>query len=163
MPPIRAVLRAILSFCVIVYLLADELFTRLLRPAIVWLSNLSIFRRIGAGIAALPPYGVLVLLAIPFIIIEPAKVFALYWIASGHLVQGPVLLVLAYVISILSCDRIYHSGHAKLMQIGWFNRLMDWLIALRNRGLAWVRSTAAWRTAGAIVSGVRKRILALLG
>lgn len=151
-----------LSVCVVVYVVIDELLTGILWPAIAGLSRLKIFRLIGDAIASLPPYGVLVLLGVPFVIIEPVKVFALYWIATGHLVQGPILLVLAHVLSILSCDRIYHSGHAKLMQIAWFKRLMTWLVGLRDLALGWVRSTALWRTVSGTVSALRKRIVALV-
>jgi hypothetical protein len=159
---LRVLGRGVLSLCVVVYVVIDELLTGILWPAIAGLSRLRIFKLIGDVIAGLPPYGVLVLLAIPFVIIEPVKVFALYWTATGHFVQGPVLLMLAYVLSILSCDRIYHSGHAKLMQIDWFKRLMVWLVGLRDWALGWVRSTAIWRTVSGAVKAIRKRIVALV-
>lgn len=159
---LRTAGRGVLSLCVVVYVVIDELLTGILWPAIAGLSRLRIFKLIGDAIASLPPYGVLVLLAIPFVVIEPVKVFSLYWIATGHYVQGSVLLVLAHVLSILSCDRIYHSGHAKLMQIDWFKRLMTWLVGLRDWALGWVRSTAIWRSVSGAVKAIRKRIVALV-
>ncbi|MDB5562166.1 MAG: hypothetical protein JWN11_1584 [Hyphomicrobiales bacterium] len=158
--PFRLVGRIIVSIVLIVYMAIDAILTLLLWPAIAQLSRLRLFQRLGEGIARLPPYVVLVLLAIPFILIEPVKVFAVYWIASGHLMQGPVLLVAAYVLSILICDRIYHAGHAKLMQIGWFKTLMDWLIGLRNRGVGWIKSRPAWVAVSQAVANLRRRVVA---
>jgi hypothetical protein len=141
---LRLIGRFVLACCVTIYMVIDEVLTRVLWPAIALLSRLPIFKAIGDLISRLPPYGVLVLLAVPFIIIEPAKVFALYWAASGHVAQGLALLIASYVISILTCDRIYHSGHAKLMQIDWFKTLMTWLIDLRDRAVDWIKSRPAW-------------------
>ena len=97
----------------------------------------------------------LVLLAVPFVIIEPIKVFAVYWGATGHVIQGGALLLVAHLVSILTCDRIYHSGHGQLMKIIWFARLMAWLVRLRDKAFAWARSTAAWRAASAMARSIR--------
>jgi hypothetical protein len=160
--PLRLAARVALSACVILYMALNALFSLLLWPAIAQLSRLTLFQRLGAGIARLPPYAVLVLLAVPFIIIEPIKVFALYWIASGHLTQGSLLLVAAHILSILICDRIYHAGHAQLMQIGWFKILMDWLIGFRDRGVAWIKSSAVWIAVRNAAQRLRRRVAAAI-
>lgn len=153
--PFRALLRAIVTVGVIAYTALDELLFPLFRPAIRWLGGLQLFQRLAALIRSLPPYAVLALLAAPFIILEPAKLFALYWAATGHPTQGALLLLAAQIASILTCDRIFHVGHAPLMRIGWFNRLMTWLIGLRDLALNWAKSTALWKAAAAAARGVR--------
>ncbi|GGF12464.1 hypothetical protein GCM10011321_00670 [Youhaiella tibetensis] len=152
---LRALARFVVAVVVIVYMALDELLFPLFRPFIGWLSGLRIFELVGAIIARLPPYVVLVLLAVPFVIIEPAKVFALYWGATGHVVEGTVLLVAAEILSIFTCDRIYHTGHGQLMKIGWFRRLMEWLVGLRDKALGWVRSTGLWQAAAKHVRAAR--------
>jgi hypothetical protein len=159
---VRLIVRFVLACCVTIYMVIDELLTRVLWPAIAFLSRLPIFKAVGDLIARLPPYGVLALLAVPFIIIEPAKVFALYWAASGHVVQGLLLLIASYVISILTCDRIYHSGHAKLMQIGWFKTLMTWLIGLRDRAIGWIKASPAWIAVRKAARSIRDRFRVLV-
>lgn len=153
---LRAVLRVIVSIGVVFYTLLDELLFPLFRPLVRWLSGLKLFEAVGALIRRLPPYGVLVLLGVPFVIIEPAKVLALVWMAEGKLALGIALLVGAQVLSIFTCDRIYHTGHAQLMRIGWFKRLMGWLKGLRDRVLDWVRATPAWAWARALAGRVRR-------
>ena len=158
MRAIIAILRALAAVVLIVYALLDELLFPLLRPALAALGRLRLFQAIGAGIGLLPPYGALVALAVPFIIIEPVKIFALYWLASGHIWQGPILLVAAHVLSILVCDRIYHAGRDKLMRIGWFKALMTWLTALRDRSLSWVKATAVWKNGATILKAMRRTV-----
>ncbi len=152
---IRAFARAVVMVAVVIYTLLDELLFPLFRPLIAWLGHLQLFRRLGELIARLPPNVALVLLAVPFVIIEPAKVFALYWGATGHVVQGTILLLIAQVLSLLICERIFHAAYEPLMRIGWFKAVLDWLFGLRDRALNWAKSTAAWRAAMGWVSVVR--------
>ena len=116
---------------------------------------MKLFERLGALIGASPPYLVLVYLAVPLILIEPMKVYALVLFATGHLISGAVLLLIAQVLSLLICERIYHAGHGPLMRIGWFRLLMGWIIALRDKALARVKSSPAWHWAAGIGSGIR--------
>ena len=161
--PLRLVGRFVLAVVLIFYTLLDELLFPLLRPLMAALGRLRIFELIGAGIGRLPPYVALIALAVPLIIIEPVKVFALYWTGTGHLVQGPVLLVLSYVLSILVVDRIYHAAHGPLMRIGWFKKLMTWLADLRRRGIEWAKSTTVWRATAGVVRSLRTTVRGWFG
>jgi hypothetical protein len=144
---LRLVVRIVVAVFVVGYTLLDELLFPLFRPLIRWLGHLRLFERIGVLIGQLPPYVVLVLLAVPFVLIEPAKVYALLLIATGHIVTGVGLMLVAQVLSLLILERIYHAGHAPLMRIGWFKAVMGWVIALRDKALGVIRATAAWRFA----------------
>lgn len=159
---LRAVARFVVTVAVVIYTLLDELLFPLFRPLIGWLGSLRVFQRLGELIGRLPSYAVLVLLAVPFVIIEPAKVFALWWGATGHVIQGIFLLLIAQVLSLLICERIFHAGYAPLMRIGWLKRLLGWLFGLRDRALAWARSTALWQAAAAWVRSVRDWLRGLI-
>jgi hypothetical protein len=152
---LRAILRAFVTIVVVAYTILDELLFPLFRPLVRWLGHLRLFEAVGTVIQRSPPYAVLVYLAVPFILVEPLKVFALYWGAVGHPFQGLVILVVAQILSIFTLDRIYHVGKAQLLQIGWVARLMRWLVGLRNRALAWAKSTAAWQTGAVMVRSLR--------
>ncbi len=160
---IRAVARFVVAIAVVAYTLLDELVFPLVRPLLRWLGDLQLFQRLGALIQRLPPYAVLVLLAVPFVVIEPVKVVALYWIATGQVILGIVALGLAQVVSLLTCERIYHVGHEPLMRIGWFKALMGWLFGLRDKALALVRATAGWRWAVGVARGIREWFRRVLG
>lgn len=139
---------------IIVYLALDAFAAPLFRPLIRWFSKLRFVIRLQDVIAALPPYAILVLLAVPFAIAEPAKLFAVILLATGHVIVGVVIFVLAYFVTFVVVERIYSAGRDKLRTIGWFARLIDWLFDFRDRVLAFVRATPAW----AIFCAVKRRM-----
>jgi hypothetical protein len=159
---IRGIGRAVVTIAVVIYTLLDELLFPLFRPLIRWLGHLQLFQRLGALIGRLPPYVALALLAVPFVIIEPAKLFAVYWGATGHVVQGTILLLIAQVLSLLICERIFHAAYEPLMRIGWLKALLGWLFGLRDRAIGWAKSTAAWQAAVGWVRGAREWLRGLL-
>ena len=159
---IRGIGRAVVTIAVVIYTVLDELLFPLFRPLIRWLGELRLFQRLGALIGRLPPYVALVLLAVPFVVIEPAKLFAVYWGATGHVVQGTILLLIAQVLSLLICERIFHAAYEPLMRIGWLKALLGWLFGLRDRAIGWARSTAAWQAAAGWVRGAREWLRGVL-
>jgi len=148
-PAWQRILRGAGRFMVVVavvgYTVLDELLFPLFRPLIRWLTGLRLFQRIGEALGRLPPYVALVALGVPFVIIEPAKLLAIWWAAQGHIVQGSVLLLVAQILSLLICERIFHAAYQPLMRIGWLKALLGWVFALRDRAIALARSTVAWR------------------
>lgn len=162
MQVLRAIARFVVAVAVVAYMLLDQLLFPLFRPAIRWLSGLRLFQRLGALIGRLPPYVALVLLGVPFVVIEPAKVAALWVVATGHVVEGIVLLLVAQVLSLLVCERIFHAAYGPLMRIGWFAMLLGWLFGLRDQAIAWGKGTAIWKSAAAMVRSAREWLRGLV-
>jgi len=162
MQVLRAVARFVVAVLVVAYTLLDELLFPLFRRAIRWLSSLKLFQRLGVLIGRLPPYVALVLLAVPFVIIEPAKVAALLIVAQGQVIEGVVILLIAQVLSLLICERIFHAAYVPLMRIGWLKAGLGWLFSLRDKALAIGRATAVWRAAVAMGRGVRDWVRGLV-
>ena len=125
----------------------DSLVSLLFRPVVRFLSSLRIIQRIERGIDSLHPYVILVLMVVPFIFAELAKVFAVFWMAEGHMRTGMTIFISAYIVSIFVCERILHAGKRKLMTIRWFAVIYTWIMDLRDRLLGWFRRTWIWRTA----------------
>lgn len=144
---LRAVGRFAVALVVVGYTVLDELLTPLVRPIIRWLSGLHIFKRIEAWLKQLPHYAALVALAVPFAIVEPVKLAAVWWTGSGHVVSGIIGLVLAHLLSLLVVERIFYAVYEQLMRIGWFAALLGWLFGIRDRAIAILTSTRAWQTA----------------
>ena len=112
-----------------------------------FLSSLRIIQRLERAIDALPPYVILVLMAVPFGIAELAKVFALFWMSQGHLRSGMTIFIGAYIVSIYVFDRIINTSKNKLMTIRWFAVIYTWVMSVRDRIFGWFRDTWIWRTA----------------
>lgn len=143
---------------IVFYLALDALAAPIFRPLIGWFAKLRFVIRLQDLVAALPPYGILALLAIPFAIAEPAKLFAVILFATGRPIVGGALFILAYFVTFVVVERIYSAGRDKLRTIGWFARLMDWLFGFRDSVLAFVRATRA----AALVRAVRRRLGAVI-
>ena len=152
-------LRVLAEIVVAIYVVVDSVVFALFRPVVRWLSRLRIVQRLERWIQSLPPYVILVVMVVPFIIAELAKVFAVYWMAEGHFRSGMTIFIGAYVVSIFVCERILHAGKAQLMTIGWFAWIYNWIMALRDAILNWFRKTAIWRAAVALKDKARAAIL----
>ncbi len=139
---------------IVFYLALDSLAAPLFRPLIRWFSKFRFVIRLQDVVAKLPPYGILVVLAVPFAIAEPAKLLAVILFATGHAIVGIILFALAYFVTFVVVERIYSAGRDKLRTIGWFARLIDWLFDFRDRVLAWARATQA----AALFSAVKRRV-----
>ena len=149
---------------VVLYVVLDGIVTPVVRPLLRWVAKLRFVIRLQDIVAALPPYAILVLLAIPFAFAEPAKIYALYLMTKGQVATGLVTISMAYLVSLVVVERIYHAGRAKLKTIPWFAILMDWLTGIRDHLLAWARATRVWafsvklkRNARALAAKLRLR------
>lgn len=147
--------RFVVGVVVFAYALLDELLFPVFRPLIRWLGGLALFERLGRLIASSPPYAVLVMLATPFLLIEPAKVYALYLLATAHWLSGAGTMLAAQVLSLMICERIFHAGRGQLMKIGWFWASVRWLVGLRDAAFGWVSAMPLWQGAMAQVRRVR--------
>ena len=160
---IRVVGRFIVAVAVVGYTVLDELLFPLFHPLIRWLTGLRLFQRIGEWLGRLPSYAALVALGIPFVIIEPMKVVAIWWAGTGHIVSGTIALLMAHILSLLVVERIFHAVYQPLMRIEWFAKLLGWLFAIRDRAIKMVKATAAGRSASQWARGLRawfRRVLA---
>ena len=163
---LRFVVQSVLSVFLILWTLLDTLLFPLIRPLLDALGRLQLFALIETGLGRLPAYLALLALAVPFVIIEPIKAFALYWFGIGHFVQGAVLYVISHLASILIVERVYHAAHEPLMRINWFRRLMAWLDRIRHIGIDWAQSTALWQVSARLarqVAGTVRGWLRALG
>jgi hypothetical protein len=127
-----------------IILLVDAAARPLYKPLLNWFANLTIIHRFEAWVATLPRFLILVFFAVPFIVAEPLKVFAVYLIAIGMVVSGVVLMAVAYLVSFLVVERIYHAGRDKLLTYAWFKWGMDRVVFVRDLLLS-VRDAALLR------------------
>lgn len=145
----RRVLRVLswpAAILILIYFLFEDLFLSWLRPLFRFLGRLAPFAALGRLLQRLPPYAALFVIAVPFIGIEPVKVFSLFWIGIGHFVSGTILLVLSYVVSLFIVERLFHVMRRQLMTIAWFAWSFNTVMAAKAWALDLARSTAIYRT-----------------
>jgi hypothetical protein len=86
-------------------------------------------------IQKLSPYQSLVLICLPFLLVEPMKLVALVVAGKGHWLTGTGIIVGAYAISLLLLERLFRVVKPKLLLINWFATGWGWMVKLKCRFL----------------------------
>ena len=135
-----------LRLVIAVLVIASEVARPVYRPLVNWFSSLSIVVHFGEFVGSLPRAVILVLFVVPLAIAEPLKIYALFVIARGHVISGLVIIALAYLMSFLLVERLFHAGREKLLTYGWLKWIMDrvetvrgWVIEIKENVVAAVR------------------------
>jgi hypothetical protein len=93
---------------------------------------------LAGWIAALPPTATLALLALPAALVLPLKMLAFWLMATGEWMEGVGVFVFAKLGAIGTTAFVFDAGRQKLLQIGWFRAVYDYVIWLRDRAHALV-------------------------
>jgi hypothetical protein len=155
-------LRFILSVIAAILIILDEVARPVFQPISRAFGRLRLVTAFEGLIGALPAYGVLACLLVPFAIVEPLKVIALFWIGEGRMVLGIAMLVGAYLASFLVVDRIYHAGRERLLSIGWFAAIMERLAAIRDAVIEPIRRSPIVQSAIRAIAASKLRIKTML-
>jgi hypothetical protein len=161
--PAHALGRVLTRIVVGLYLVIDAILSPIFGPFMRWLSSLHVIKRVEAGIASLPPYAVLALLAVPFGVEELVKLYGIVLMGGGHFKSGLTLYIGAHVFAILVCERIFEAGKGKLLTIAWFARFHHWLMGYKDRIVAWFKTTETYRMGQRVKAKARERVARLRG
>ncbi len=134
-----------LNVLVALLLLFEEWGWRPLSSLLAQLARFRIWALIELWIAGLPPYGALVTLAVPSMIIIPAKLIGVYLLATGHILTAAIVILLAKLAGTALVARIFLLTKPALMQIGWFQRSHDHFVPWQEALFTWIRTSWVWR------------------
>jgi hypothetical protein len=126
----------------LVYFATEDLARFLVAPVLAGLAKLRLWQLVESLIAKLPPYGTLCVLAIPMLLLEPVKLAALWWIASGRLLAGAAVLIAAKIVGMAVILRLHAIAEPKLLSIGWYKRIHDRVLGWRR----WIYLSVMART-----------------
>jgi hypothetical protein len=101
--------------------------------------------RLARLVEVLPPWAVLFVFVIPFIVMLPLKFLEVYFIATRNWLGAIAVIVLVKLLGLGLTAFIFDVTRGKLLQITWFQRMYDWFL--------WAR---AW--AHEITEPVRERV-----
>jgi hypothetical protein len=135
-----------------IYFLVDAAVWLLAKPVIRWLSGHWIFDRLRTWVMSLGRYPTLALFVVPVLVLEPAKPFAAYLTATGHMVIGLIILGVAEVLKLVLIERLFCISRDKLMSI----RAFAWCYAKLQQIRSWIESLGAWRLARRLVLIARR-------
>ncbi|RKD35675.1 MULTISPECIES: hypothetical protein [unclassified Rhizobium] len=121
-------MRLIIAILVIISEIARPVY----RSLVNWFASLSIVKHFSEFVGALPRGVILVLFAVPLAIAELSRIYALIVIAKGHVISGLVIISLAYLMSFLLVERLFHAGRDKLLTYAWLRWIMDRVQIVRS-------------------------------
>jgi hypothetical protein len=102
------------------YFVVDGVLSSVTRPIIVWIAKRNLFERTRLWVVSLRPYPALALLAVPIIILEPAKPLAGYLMGTGHFGVAAVTFVTAEVLKLTFVEQLFQLNRTKLLSIPAF-------------------------------------------
>ncbi len=104
----------------------------------------SMWVKIGKGIASLPPWAALFVLAAPTALLFPIKLGALYLMGHGQHMAGVTLLIAAKIVGTAILARLFDLTQPALMQLVWFAKWYPRWKVWKDGTMQRVRSSLVW-------------------
>ena len=145
--------RAVILPAVFLYFLIDLIFFSIVRPLRRRLMALRWNRRMRDWVNTLNPYSALLLLLVPWLILEPIKPIGFLLLAHQRHLAATLLIVVGEVVKLTLFEQLFDMTRPKLMSFRWFawsyNRWRATIEYLRSlplwrRMLDWHRTVRAW-------------------
>jgi phosphoglycerol transferase MdoB-like AlkP superfamily enzyme len=159
----RRVLKPLWILLAVIFLVEAWLWEHL-RAAIAWVVNLVPLDRLKVRLAAmvekLPPWAVLIVFVVPFIVLLPLKFLEVYFIVRHRWLAAILVLLLAKLLGLGVTAFIFDVTKPKLLQMAWFRwlfelmlvwlakahaitdpiklRIKEWFAALKHRARKWI-------------------------
>jgi hypothetical protein len=119
--------------------------------------------RLEAAIGRLPPYAAMLLFVLPWAVILPVKLVALWLLATGHPLVGVALFAGGELVGVGFLARIYALCRPALATLGWFVRLESFGKAASTWAHDQLDRFPLWRLLRQRVHGLVLRIRRMLG
>ena len=145
MQKLKRLLLVPLSWFAAIIFLIEEFIWDWTAALMAKLGAMRLVRAIESRISTLLPPWALVTFLLPSLILIPAKLAGLHVIASGHLLLGSGVFLLAKLLGMALFSRIFNLTRPALMQLGWFARLYAVVMGYRNRIHYYLDNWAAYQ------------------
>jgi hypothetical protein len=132
--------RAIILAVAFLYFLIDFIFFSVLRPLRRRLMALRWVRIVREWVAGLNRYVALVLLLVPWLLLEPIKPIAFLLFARKHHLAATLLIVVGEIIKLTLFEQLFDTTKPKLMTFPWF----AWCYGRWRAAIEHVRSLPVW-------------------
>lgn len=157
---LRRLFDALMGVLLLPLILFEEWGWDALHALAAWAARVLRLQALERWLTTLPPYGALLVLALPSIAILPVKLLGVWLLARGKVLVSLLLVGVAKLVGTAVLARLFALLQPQLMRIGWFARAYAAWCAWKNRWLAWLRATAVWqaghRQAQAVSAAVRR-------
>ena len=143
--------RAIILTIAALYFLIDLIFFSMVRPLRRRLMALRWVRRLREWVTGLDRYAALVVLLVPWLMLEPIKPIGFLLFAHKHHIAATLLIVTGEVIKLTLFEQLFAMTKPKLMTFPWF----AWCCGRWQAALDHLRSLPFWRRMLSLYFAVR--------
>lgn len=148
----------VLNILAALIVLFEEWGWKPLSDVIARLARFAPIARLERWIAGLPPYGALLVFALPTTTLLPLKFVAMWLLASGYYATATALFAGAKIASTALIARIFVLTKPALMQIEWFARAYDWFVPWKDHLFGLIRASWVWRYGRMVKTRVKLEI-----
>lgn len=142
---VRPIFVLVINVVVALILLFEEWGWQPLSALVARLARFRLWALTELWIAGLPPYGALLTLGVPSVILIPAKLLGVYLLATGHFITAGAIIVAAKLASTALIARIFLLTKPALMQIPWFAYAYGVFVPWQEALFARIRASWPWR------------------
>jgi hypothetical protein len=150
---LRHVARAILLTIAILYFLIDLIFLSVVRPLRRRIMALRWVRRLREWASGLNRYAAILLLLVPWLMLEPIKPLGIMLFTRKHHLAATLLIATGEVVKLTLFEQLFDMTKPKLMTFPWFawgyGRWRAAIACLRmlpvwHKMLSWYRTVRTW-------------------
>jgi hypothetical protein len=138
---LRRSARAILLTIAALYFLIDLIFFAVVRPLRRRIMALKWVRRSREWVGKLNRYAALLLLLVPWLILEPIKPIGFLLFSHKHHLAATLLIVGGEVVKLTLFEQLFDMTRPKLMTFHWF----AWSYSRWQAAIEYLRSLPLWR------------------
>ena len=145
-----------------IFMLIEETLWEWLKVVTAWVAKFPLIRWYEASLQRLPPYPTMVVFLVPGICLFPVKLGAVWLMTHGQVLIGFGVIIAAKVVGTAIVARSYVVCKPKLMTIGWFARLHDWLMTTRDFLYGRIQAMPLYHKVRAVLSRWKQSIRSVL-
>ena len=121
-----------------------------------WIAKRPLWRAMENAVRRLPPWGALLVFALPTVLLFPVKLAALWLIAQGRGTLGVILIISAKLVGTAVVARLFKLTQPALMRLRWFAAIYRWFIRWKDLWLDAIRASWPWRVGRVIKYRVKR-------
>ncbi len=152
----RLLLMPVVVLLAVLFFLVEDVSWPIVSALAARLARLPAIARIEAWIARRGPYPTLLLITIPFVVLEPLKLYGLYLMGFGHIIYGIIAFLFAEIVRTAIAARIFTIGRAKLLSIVWFTWVYGGIMDARDWAYSHLTLMPAWQMAQRLLKRLRQ-------
>lgn len=138
---LRHIARAIVLTIAILYFLIDLIFLSVVRPLRRRIMALRSVGRHRGWMSRLNRYAALLLLLVPWLILEPIKPIGIVLFTRKHHLAATLLIVISEIVKLALFEQLFDMTKPKLMTFSWF----AWCYGKWRGAIEYLRSLPVWR------------------